>query len=188
MKFEDDIIKCIGVLEKGGVILYPTDTIWGLGCDATNDLAIEKIFQLKKRPSSKTMILLVDSVEMVRQYVSTANENLLNFLTKQKEPTTGIFNDADNLPNALIHADGTIAIRITQDEFCKELINKFGKPIVSTSANFSGHAPATQFSEIDPLIKNAVDYIVHFRRAESKTAMPSRIVKLGTNNEVTFLR
>ena len=188
MKWEDDIINCIGVLKKGGLMLYPTDTIWGIGCDATNISAVDKIFQIKKRPTKKTMILLVDSVEMVRQYVSTENDKLLNYLMEQKDPTTGIFIDATNLPSSLIHEDGTIAIRITKDPFCKDLINLLAKPIVSTSANLSGNASAALFSEIDPLIKEGVDYIVHHRRDDSKKAMPSRIVKLDKNNELIFLR
>lgn len=188
MKLEDDISKCIEVLEKGGLILYPTDTIWGLGCNALNNTAVKKIFKIKRRPPKKSMILLVDSVEMVRKYVASANEILINYLIEQKVPTTGIFTDAKNLPSTLIHEDGTIAMRITHDPFCKKLIELFGKPIVSTSVNFSGNPPAAQFSEIDPLIKNAVDYIVHHRRDEYKKAMPSRLVKLDKNNELNFLR
>ena len=176
------------VLLKGKIILYPTDTIWGIGCDATNNLAVKKIFQIKKRPSKKTMILLVDSIEMANRYVSSGNNMLFDYLVKQKEPTTGIFTGANNLPFTIIQEDGTIAMRITQDPFCNALIKLLGKPIVSTSANFSGNAPAALFSEIDPLIKNAVDYIVNHRRDETNKATPSRIVKLDKNNEVIFLR
>ena len=106
--FKKDIESCIETLQSGGVILYPTDTIWGIGCDATNNLAVDKIFQIKKRPSKKTMILLVDSAEMVWQYVSTKNDKLLNYLIETKVPTTGVFADAKNLPAILIHEDGTI--------------------------------------------------------------------------------
>ncbi len=186
--FTKDIQCCIETFQSGGVILYPTDTIWGIGCDATNNLTVVKIFQIKKRPSKKTMILLVASVEMVRQYVSIENDKLLNYLIEQKDPTTGIFTNATNLPASLIHADGTIAIRITKDPFCKELINRLGNPIVSTSANLSGYTSAALFTEINPLIKNAVDYIVHHRQDDSKKAMPSHIVKLDKNNELIFLR
>ncbi|MFS8082019.1 MAG: L-threonylcarbamoyladenylate synthase [Ginsengibacter sp.] len=186
--FKKDIQCCIETLQSGGLILYPTDTIWGIGCDATNNSAVDKIFQIKKRPSKKTMILLVNSVEMVKQYVRTENDKLLNYLIKQKDATTGIFTDADNLPYSLIHEDGTIAIRITKDPFCKDLINLLGKPIVSTSANLSGNASAALFREIDPLIKQSVDYIVHHRRDDSKKAIPSHIVKIDNNNELIFLR
>ena len=186
--FKKDIQCCKETLQSGGVILYPTDTIWGIGCDATNNLAVDKIFQIKKRPSKKTMILLVDSAEMVWQYVSTKNDKLLNYLIETKVPTTGVFADAKNLPAILIHEDGTIAIRITRDLFCKELINQIGKPIVSTSANLSGNTSAALFTEIDPVIKNSVDYIVYHRRDDSKKAMPSRIVKLDKNNEIIYLR
>ena len=186
--FKKDIESCLKTLQSGGVILYPTDTIWGIGCDATKNSAVNKIFQIKKRPPKKTMILLVDSVEMVRQYVAKENDKLINYLIEQKDPTTGIFTGAANLPSTLMHEDGTIAIRITKDPFCKYLIDLLGKPIVSTSANLSGNIPAALFHDIDPLIKQAVDYIVHHRRNDSKKTMPSRIMKLDENNDLIFLR
>ncbi len=176
------------VLLEGNIILYPTDTIWGLGCDATNITAVRKIFEIKKRPSKKSMILLVNSVEMLRHYVTDDNFKLINFLNEQKEPTTGIFQRAVNLPSALIHSDGTVALRITKDPFCRKLINKLERPIVSTSANFSGKPTAALFTDIDPLIKDAVDYIVNYRQDATAKATPSRIVKLGNGDEVIFLR
>ena len=187
-QFKSDLQNCIATLQKGGTILYPTDTIWGLGCDALNDSAVKKIFTIKNRPSKKSLIVLVASVEMARKFVSPSNEILINYLIQQEVPTTGIFTGAQNLPDSLINEDGTIAIRITKDVFCKDLIIGFGHPIVTTSANLSGNTAAAIFTEIDPIIKNAVDYIVHYRQDDYQKAAPSHIVRAGKDNELIFIR
>ncbi len=137
-KMKEDILKASDVLKKGGIILYPTDTIWGIGCDATNEEAIKKIYRLKKRDEKKSMIILVAESEEIQSYVSKPSEKLLGFLALQEKPATAIFENAINLPSVIINQDGTIAMRIIKDDFCRELIKKLNAPLVSTSANISG--------------------------------------------------
>jgi L-threonylcarbamoyladenylate synthase len=182
------IEQSLKILEHGGIILYPTDTIWGIGCDATNATAIQKIYQLKKREEKKSMIILVDSEKMIEEYVSHPSEKLLSFLSQQKKPTTAIFNKAINLPEIIINQDRTIAIRITTDEFCRSLIQQLKKPIISTSANISGEPYPQSFSEVSEQIKKGVDYIVQHRQDDRSPAKPSSIIRLNENNEIEFIR
>ena len=187
-KFEDDIINSIDVINNGGIILYPTDTIWGIGCDATNAIAIEKIYRLKKRDEKKSMIILVSGADEIGLYVFHPSNKILGFLEKQESPVTAIFDHAINLPALLINEDGTIAIRIVKDDFCKKLIRESGVPLVSTSANVSGKNYPINFEEISEEIKNGVDYIVQHRRNDLNTHQPSSIIKLNSDGEIEKIR
>jgi L-threonylcarbamoyladenylate synthase len=186
--FVSDIIACITQLQSNGIILYPTDTIWGIGCDATNATAIQKIFQLKKRSEKKSMIILVSDENMIRDYVLNPSEKMLDFISSAVRPTTAIFKNAIHLPANLINEDGSIAIRIAKDEFCRQLIYQLTKPLVSTSANISGEKYPQNFLEVSEAIKNGVDYIVQHRRDDFSKSAPSSIIKLDEKNEIEFIR
>jgi len=179
---------CLTVLKKGGIILYPTDTVWGIGCDATDAKAVERIFQVKKRPDEKAMIVLVAGEKDVLKYTANADLHVFNYLQQHSKPTTVVYDGAIGLADNLIGNDGSIAIRICNDVFCKHLIKRFGKPVVSTSANISGQPVAKLFSEIKAEIKNAVDYIVNFRQDDNTIATPSSVIKWNKDSTVTILR
>lgn len=187
-KFESDINNCLAVLEKGGIILYPTDTIWGIGCDATNATAVKKIFQLKNREEKKSMIILVNDEAMIHQYVSTSSGKLISLLSAAVKPTTAIFKNAFNLPSNLINEDGSVAIRIVRDAFCRQLIKELKKPLVSTSANISGKKFPQNFNDVSIEIKNGVDYIVQHRQNDFTKSTPSSIIKLNDHNEIEVIR
>jgi L-threonylcarbamoyladenylate synthase len=188
IKFENDIINSLNVLRNGGIILYPTDTIWGLGCDATNAVAVRKIYLLKKREEKKSMIILLALENEIKNYVLHPSEKIINFLSVQKRPTTAIFDNAINLPGELINKDGSIAIRIVKDDFCQMLIGQLKAPLVSTSANISGdHHPET-FKEINKVIKDGVDYMVQHRQNEMTAHQPSSIIKLNSDGEIEKIR
>lgn len=182
------IEQSLKILRNGGIILYPTDTIWGIGCDATDAAAIQRIYQLKKREEKKSMIILVDSKTMIKEYVSHPSEKILSFLSQQKQPTTAVFEKAINLPEIIINQDRTIAIRITTDKFCRSLIQQLEKPLISTSANISGEPYPQSFSEVSEQIKKGVDYIVQHRQDDRSSAKPSSIIKLNVNNEIEVIR
>lgn len=182
------INKAIEVLKSGGIILYPTDTIWGIGCDATNEKAVEKIYKLKKREDSKSMLVLLDNENRLPDYVYDVPELAYNLIELTEKPLTIIYSKAINLAENLIAGDGSIGIRIAQDEFCKRLIQKFRKPIVSTSANISGAPFPKNFDEIGDEIKNKVDYIVNYRQDELNVSSPSSIIKLETNGVFKIIR
>lgn len=186
--FENDIEKCLDVLSSGGLIVYPTDTIWGIGCDATNEKAVEKIFSLKKRDDKKTMIILVADEEEILKYVVSPQQKIFDFLSATEKPTTVIYPHAKDLAKNLISEDGTIAIRIVKDNFCKALIKQFKKAIVSTSANISGENFPKNFNEIDPVIKNGVDYIVQHRQNDFSISQPSSIIKLNEDGKIIVIR
>jgi Putative translation factor (SUA5) len=188
VSIEDDIKNCIRSLESGGIILYPTDTIWGIGCDATNEKAVEKIFTLKKRPDKKSMIILVAGEKDIPDYVEYVDKKVLEYLSSSKKPTTVIYEYAKNIAPNLISSDGTIAIRIVKDDFCKRLIHQFKKPIVSTSANISGEAFPAHYGNISEEIKNGVDYIVQHRQNDIMSSQPSSIIKLNGEGEIEILR
>jgi len=188
MDFENDITQSLASLLSGGIILYPTDTIWGLGCDATNADAIKKIYQLKKREEKKTLIILVNDEEMIRQYVDKPSEKLLAFISSAQKPTTAIFSNAIRLPTVLVNKDGTIAIRIVKEDFCQKLIQQLKRPLVSTSANISGEKYPQNFNEVSPEIKTGVDFIVQHRQNDLSKSAPSSIIKLSEENEIEFLR
>ena len=182
--FENDIQQCLAVLRRGGLILYPTDTIWGIGCDATNQKAVEKIYRLKRRSDEKSMIILVSDEKEVLRYVTDPDPGIFDYLRKITKPTTVIYQVAKNLAENLIGRDNSIAIRICRDEFCKQLIHNFGKPIVSTSANISGSSSAKTFSEINDEIKKEVDYIVRYRQTDIQKATPSTVIKWGNGQAI----
>ena len=179
--------ESVKILETGSVFVYPTDTIWGIGCDATSVQAVENIYRIKKRPDSKSLIILVDGMEMLHEYVSEFPLVIQNFLKTANKPTTVIYNHPKGLASNVVAADDTVAIRIVQNEFCQQVIKKFGRPIVSTSANFSGSASPKSFDEIDPLLLKQADYIVNLPAAESKSSA-SQIIKLNRFGAIEFLR
>ena len=185
--FESDIKKCIEVLNKGGLILYPTDTVWGIGCDATNGQAVEKIYQLKKRADEKAMIVLVADEKDILRYVAAPDLAIFDYLQKTTKSTTVVYDDALGLADNLMGKDGSIAIRIIKEEFCKQLIKRFRKPIVSTSANISGTKPAQIFNEISEEIKKGVKYIVQYRQYDETVSEPSSVIK-WENGKITILR
>lgn len=175
--FEKDIDNCLQVLHNGGLILYPTDTVWGIGCDATNEKAVEKVYQLKKRPDQKAMIVLVADERDVLQYVASPDLAVFDYLQETKKPTTVIYEGAIGLADNLVGKDGSIAIRICNEQFCKHLIKRFRKPIVSTSANISGEPAAKIFAHINEQIKSGVDYVVTYRQDDKTIAAPSSVIK-----------
>jgi L-threonylcarbamoyladenylate synthase len=188
MNFETDIEETLTVLQSGGLILYPTDTVWGIGCDATNAAAVAKIYALKKRSDEKSMIVLLADENDIPKYVTQPGPKIFDYIKGIHKPTTFIYEGGTNLAKNMIQADGTIAIRITSDLFCKKLINSFGKPLVSTSANISGYPPPALFEDIDMEIKNGVDYIVQHRQDDLTAAIPSAIVKLNADGSLSIIR
>jgi L-threonylcarbamoyladenylate synthase len=185
--FEKDIEQCLNVLKAGGIILYPTDTVWGIGCDATNTAAVAKIYDLKKRPDQKAMIVLVADERDVLHYVAAPDLTVFDYLQETTKPTTVIYEGAIGLADNLVAADGSIAIRICNEDFCRHLIKRFRKPIVSTSANISGEPPAKLFTDITEEIKNGVDHVVQYRQDDVTIAEPSSVIK-WSNGMVTILR
>ena len=185
---QDDIRKAIEVLKAGGIILYPTDTIWGIGCDATNEEAVKKVYDLKQREESKSMLILLDNPAKLQAYVQDVPDIAWDLIDLTETPLTIIFDGAKNLAPNLIGDDGTIGIRITEEPFSTNLCRQFHKPIVSTSANISGDKPPKNFSNISPEIKNNVDYVVKYRQKENKAVKPSSILKLGRNGTIKIIR
>ncbi len=186
--FNADIEACLRVLESGGLILYPTDTIWGIGCDATNEDAVEKIFTLKKRIENKALIVLIADERSLLQYVASPHIEVFDYIQGVSRPTTIIYENAIGLAGNLLAEDGSVGIRICADEFCKHLIKRFRKPIVSTSANVSGFPPPKVFSDIDIAVKEGVDYVVHYRQDDMTPVEPSAVVKCGKDGRFTILR
>ena len=176
-EFDNDIEKALEVLQIGGIILYPTDTIWGIGCDATNAEAAQKIIALKQRPAQKSFVVLVASERDVLKYTASPDLAVFDYLQTVEKPTTVIYEHALGLAENVINEDGSVAMRICSDEFCRHLIKRFRKPIVSTSANLSGEPPPGRFSEIPLAIKQGVDYIVQYKQASAGVSKPSSIVK-----------
>ena len=187
-KLKEEIRKTLGILKNGGVILYPTDTIWGLGCDATNPEAVKRIYDIKKRADNKSMLVLLDDAGKIASYADVP-DIALDLIEVADKPTTIIYPGAKRLAPNLIAEDGTIGIRITREEFTRSLIFRYNKPIVSTSANISGEPSPHFFGEISEEIKNAVDYIVDYRRNDhNPPAAPSSIIKLGMGGEIQIIR
>jgi len=187
VNFEKDIEQCLKTLHSGGLILYPTDTVWGIGCDATNEKAVERIYALKNRPDEKAMIVLVADERDVLRYVASPDLQVFDYLLETQKPTTVIYEGAIGLADNLVAKDGSIAIRICKEEFCKHLIKRFRKPLVSTSANISGQPAAKLFDDITAEIKNGVDYVVNYRQDDSTIASPSSVIK-WSNGLVEVLR
>ena len=187
-KIREEIKKACEVLQKGGVILYPTDTVWGIGCDATNEEAVKRVYEIKRRADSKAMLVLVDSDVKVDFYVKDVPEVAWDLIQYATKPLTVIYDDARNLAPNLIGEDGSVGIRVTSEEFSKQLCFRFRKAIVSTSANISGQPAPASFSEIQDEIKQAVDYIVEYRQDEPAGAKPSSILKLGRGGVIKIIR
>lgn len=185
---EQDIQKAAEILRKGGIILYPTDTIWGIGCDATNVEAVKKIYQLKQREEQKSMLVLVDHIDRIGRYVKQIPDIAIQLLEVNDQPMTIIYPGAVNLATNLISPDGSIGIRVTNDDFCRDLIRKLNKPIVSTSANISGQSAPAFFNEISDEIKKAVDYVVEWRQNDTTKHTPSQIIKVGLSGEIEIIR
>ena len=183
-----EVKKACEVMEKGGVILYPTDTVWGIGCDATNAEAVKKVYELKHRSDSKAMLVLVDSDVKVNFYVKDVPEVAWQLIDYATKPLTVIYEGARNLAENLIAEDGSVGIRITKEVFSNELCYRFKKAIVSTSANISGEPSPATFKDIGDEVKNAVDYIVNCRQNEHGCPKPSSIVKVGAGGLVKIIR
>lgn len=188
MNFLNDIKGALETLRSGGVILYPTDTIWGLGCDATNPVAVEKIFKIKSRAQSKSLIILADSLAMVERYVREIPEIAFELTAVTDTPLTIIYPEGKNLAPGICNEDGSVAIRICKDSFCMDLISRFRKPIVATSANFSGNPAPEYYSQIDKDVINAAEYVVKYRQEESRKSTASSIIKLNANGTIKIIR
>jgi L-threonylcarbamoyladenylate synthase len=186
--FANDIEKSLEVLHNGGLILYPTDTIWGIGCDATNEVAVEKIYNLKNRSDKKAMIILVADEKDILTYVTQPDLLIFDYIKEIQKPTTVIYEGGIGLAENLINIDGSVAIRIVKEPFCKDLIKRFRKPIVSTSANISGYPSPLVFGDIDAAIKDGVDYIVEYRQDDLTPSTPSAIIKWNTNGSYNVIR
>ena len=186
-KLKEEVRKACEVLKNGGIILYPTDTIWGIGCDATNELAVKRIYELKHREDNKAMLVLLDDVGKLASYVEVPDV-AYELLEVNYKPMTIIYPNAKNLAKNLIAQDRTIGIRITSEAFTKALLYRFRKPIVSTSANISGEPSPKCFAEISDAVKSVVDYVVDFRQEETSNPAPSSIIKLGVGGEIQIIR
>lgn len=183
-----DINESFRTLQSGGIILYPTDTIWGIGCDATNAGAVKRIFDLKKREEKKSMIILVSGISMIEQYVHEPSPALTGYILSASRPTTAVFKNAQNLASNLINEDGSVAIRVVKETFCRSLLEKSGKPLVSTSANLSGEPSPQNFSDVSEVIRKGVDYIVTYRQNEDTKKSPSAIITLDGEGQIVFIR
>jgi L-threonylcarbamoyladenylate synthase len=186
--YNEDIKQALEVLQRGGVILYPTDTIWGIGCDATNPEAVKRVYDIKRRADSKAMLVLVDSDVKVDFYVKDVPEVAWSLIELSTKPLTIIYDGARNLAPNLLAEDGSVGIRVTREAFSKQLCFRFRRAIVSTSANISGEPSPKTFADISEDIKNQVDYIVRYRQGETQNPAPSSIIKLGAGGEVKVIR
>ena len=184
----EDIRKACEVLEQGGLILYPTVTSWGIGCDATNEAAVQRVYELKKRADHKAMLVLIDSEAKLDRYVEEVPDIAWDLIEVADKPLTIIYSGAKNLAPGLIGEDGSIGIRITQEAFSKRLCERFRRPLVSTSANLSGEPSPANFQQISDEIKAGVDYIVTYRQDDTSMATPSNILKLGAGGEIQIIR
>ncbi len=183
----EHIADVVFILQQGKTILYPTDTIWGIGCDATNDASVEKVFDIKSRPKEKSLIVLVDSVEMLKKYVTVTPETQ-SLLASFELPTTVIYSNPKGLAANAVNADNTIAIRIVNHVFCQQVIHQFGKPIISTSANISDEKNPVSFEDISATIKNRTDFIVDEKYDTSVYKYPSKLIKINADNSIDYLR
>jgi L-threonylcarbamoyladenylate synthase len=183
-----EILRTLRVLKDGGVILYPTDTIWGIGCDALNPRAVDQVYKIKNRMETKSLIILVDSFEMLKQYVDKVPDIALDLINSIDNPVTVIYDSAVNLPKNVSASDGTIAIRIVRDEFCRQLIHELDRPLVSTSANVSGEESPMIFNKISESIKLQVDYVVRLYHDRFNQARASTIIRLSSNGEYRIIR
>ena len=188
ISFADDIAKAVEILRSGGIILYPTDTIWGIGCDATNTVAVNRIYEIKKRQDMKSMLVLMENPNLLTSYIVEVPEIAWELIEVADTPLTIIYPRAKNLAHNLLAADGSIGIRITNEAFTQQLIQRFRKPVVSTSANISGQKSPQNFAEISDEIKQSVDYVVGFRQDDLSKSNPSGIIKLGVGGQIEIIR
>ncbi len=188
MNFHDDLKNAVEVLRLGAIILYPTDTIWGIGCDATNEAAVKRVFEIKKRIDSQSMLVLMENPNLLNSYITEVPEIAWELIEVADTPLTIIYPGAKNLANSVIAKDGSVGIRITNEAFTQQLIQRFRKPVVSTSANISGQKSPQNFAEISDEIKNAVDYIVQYRQDDLSRSNPSSIIKLGVGGQIEVIR
>lgn len=191
MTFEEDIKKAVECMRKGGVILYPTDTVWGIGCDATNAEAVKRVYDIKQRDDSKALICLVDSADRLVRYFRNIPQvawDLFDSIAQGTRPTTVILDGAQGVAPNLVAEDGSLAMRVTQEPFSHELCYRMQKPVVSTSANISGQPAAQNYQDIDPQLLEKVDYVCWSRRQEHKPHTPSSIVKLSSEGEIKIIR
>jgi L-threonylcarbamoyladenylate synthase len=186
--FSEDLRLALKMLREGGTILYPTDTIWGLGCDATNQEAVEKIFKIKKRRESKSLIILVNGFTMLERYVKNIPEVAGEILDASDKPLTIIYPEGKNLAPGVCNEDRSVGIRVCQDDFCNELITRFRKPVISTSANFSDAPSPSLFSEIVDEIIRSADYVVKYRQTDTNKNTPSSIIKVEDNGVIKIIR
>ncbi len=186
--FEQDIKNCIAVLQSGGTILYPTETVWGIGCDALNEQAVEQIFGLKNRPKEKSMIILLADARDILQYVAAPPPDIIAIVESCERPTTVIYDGALGFPDNVVNKDGSIAIRVTTDPFCKALIKRLRKPLVSTSANLSGQPTPAIYSMIEQSIIQGVNYVVRHRQHDTAINPPSRIVRVSDDGDIEITR
>lgn len=184
----EDIKKACEVLEKGGLILYPTDTIWGIGCDATNPEAVKKVYDLKQRADSKALIVMLDSPAKLNYYLEDIPDMAWDLIEVTNKPLTIIYDNARNVAPNLLADDGSLAIRISEEKFSHNLCQRFRKAIVSTSANITGEPSAANFNEISEQIKEGVDYIVNYRQDDLSKAVASSIIKLGLGGQIKIIR
>ena len=188
MAMNDDLKKACEVMAAGGLILYPTDTIWGIGCDATNEEAVRRVYGLKRRSDHKAMLVLLDSEAKLNGYVSNVPDIAWDLIEVADKPLTIIYSNAKNLAPSLVGEDGSVGIRITREAFSRQLCERFRKPVVSTSANISGEPSPASFAEISEEVKKGVDYIVEYRQDDQTKAKPSSIIKLGDGGLVQVIR
>ena len=188
MVFDDDINAAIATLKNNGVILYPTDTIWGLGCDATNDEVVEKIFSIKARDENKSLIILANSEQMLERYVDNIPEIAFELIAVSEHPLTIIYPKGKNLAKGVCAYDGSVGIRICRDEFCNQLLTRFRKPLVSTSANFSGKPSPEFFDDIESSMVEMADYVVKFSQSNRRKNAPSAIIKLNNDGSIKIIR
>jgi L-threonylcarbamoyladenylate synthase len=186
--YANDIDQCLAVLKNGGTILYPTDTIWGVGCDATDAKAVEKVIDIKHRPQNKSFVVLVADESDILKYTASPDLEVFNFLAQTTKPTTVVYEHAIGLADNIIAADGSVAIRLVKDEFCRHLIKRFRRPLLSTSANISGEPAPPNFAAINPKIIESVDFVVEHRRNDTTPSEPSSIIKWGGKEKYTIIR
>ncbi len=187
-KLKEEVEKSVTLLRQGKILLYPTDTIWGIGCDATNARAVERVYKLKNRHEQKSMIVLLADKEKIQDYVEEVPAIAFDLIENAASPITIVYNKAKNLPKNLIAPDGTIAIRVVKGDYCTAVIRGLGKPLVSTSANISGEPAPKTFGQISETIKEKVDYTVDIHRTRIRSVRPSTILKLETNGTFRILR
>lgn len=188
MTQDEQIAQAVEVLRHGGIILYPTDTVWGIGCDASNQEAVEKIYKLKESVNKKGMIILLDNPDKVSLYIQKVPDIAWQLFDVATDPLTLILPEARGVAENLIPEEGTLAIRLPQHEFCQRLIRKLNRPLVSTSANISGHVAPASFSEIQSEIKNGVDLVVDPQFEGHPTKKPSSIIQVGASGEINIIR